>query len=417
MSVIPAAVPIKLRKSDQSVSVGSLYSADFVQIYTHPELSFAEFKAHDKIVDFLSSLGFKVNPGAYGFSTAFEAEFGSGGRVVTFNAEYDALPSLGHACGHNLIASASIAAFIGAAAALRSSKRPGRIRLLGTPAEEKGGGKLKLLEKGAYKDVDACLMSHACPDLPDVMRGIRGCAYARSTVSGKLSVTFTGKPAHAALSPWKGTNAQDAAALSYSAISMLRQQIHPNHRISGIPTHGFESTNTIPSSAKLLYNIRGGSQADTEALRRRVEACFRGAAIATGCEVIIESDISYSDMRPNKALCSAYTQEMDCLNAKVNCDFEAQFPYAWSSDQGNVSYVCPSIHTFFPISPAEVFNHTAGFQTASGTDDAFDRAIEVGKGLAATAYRFLLDDDLAAKVRADFEEDKALRAAEKAAVL
>lgn len=344
---------------------------------------------------------------AYGIPTAFEVEVGTGGRVVTFNAEYDALPGLGHACGHNLIASSSIAAFISAAKALQASNIPGRIRLLGTPAEESGGGKLKLIEKGAYKDVDACMMSHASPNYEDIYNGTVGCAYAPSTVSCKVSADFTGKAAHAALSPWKGSNAQDAAALSYSAISMLRQQMQPEHRVSGVPTHGYESTNTIPSSASLLYNIRCQTRAATDLLRRRVEACFRGAAIATGCEVSIETQLSYYDMRPNKALCTAFVAEMKSLNTPVSCLFDMKLPYSWSTDQGNVSYVCPSIHPFFPISAPDIFNHSAPFQVASGTDLAFSNAIKMAKGMAATGIRFLTDDELASKVRNDFEEDQA----------
>lgn len=173
------------------------------QIHKNPELAFEEFKAHDNITTLLEDLGFSVTKHAYGLATAFVAEYGSGGRVVAFNAEYDALPGIGHACGHNLIATSSIGAFLGVVAALKASTLPGRVRLIGTPAEEDGGGKIKLIEAGAYEDVDACLMVHpaAHKRFPD---GVTGVSYVTSNAIVKFRARFTGKPAHAAGAPWRG---------------------------------------------------------------------------------------------------------------------------------------------------------------------------------------------------------------------
>ena len=219
-----------------------------------------------------------MTPHAHGLQTSFSAEYGSGGRVVAFNAEYDALPGIGHACGHNLIATGSIAAFLGAVAVIKKHNISGRVRLLGTPAEESGGGKLKLINAGAYTDIDACLMTH-----PFSIRN--NVAYGACMASAKFRATFTGKPAHAAAAPHEGINALDAAVLSYSGISMLRQQIKPDQRIQGIILEGGERPNIITPKSLLDYNVRGSSLKETKALQQRVIKCFEGAAIATGCDV------------------------------------------------------------------------------------------------------------------------------------
>jgi amidohydrolase len=206
------------------------------------------------------------------------SEYGSGGRVATFNAEYDALPGIGHACGHNLIATGSIAAYLGVVAVLKKLSLPGRVRLLGTPAEEGGGGKLKLIAAVAYKDVDACLMTH-----PFSVKHNR--AYGTCMASAKFRATFTGKASHAAAAPHEGINALDAAVLAYNGTSMLRQQIKPDQRIQGVLLEGGYKPNIITPKSVLDYNVRGATLKETKALQGRVVKCFEGAAIATGCQV------------------------------------------------------------------------------------------------------------------------------------
>ena len=193
----------------------------------------------------LRSLGIDVTPHAYGLETSFSAEYGSGGRVVTFCCEYDALPQIGHGCGHNLIAISAIAAFLGAVGALKQSGAPGRVRLLGTPAEEGGGGKIKLIDAGAFQDVDASLMSHPFPVSP-ATKGISGVAYGNCLAVVAFRATFEGRSAHAAFSPWLGANALDAVTLTYSAVSMLRQQTRPTDIIGLIIENGGASSNIIP---------------------------------------------------------------------------------------------------------------------------------------------------------------------------
>ena len=215
-----------------------------------------------------------------------EAEYGTAGRIVVFNAEYDALPGIGHACGHNLIATSSIASFIATAEAIRDNGIKGRVRLLGTPAEESGGGKIKLIRAGAYRGVDACIMSHPGPassphgDRKSISDGV---ASTRSLARKKVIVTFKGKNAHAGLNPWDGTNALDAVVASYVNISLLRQQIQPTARIHGVIRNGGMEPNLIPDEASLEYFIRDASAASVDDIAKRVEACFNAGAKATGC--------------------------------------------------------------------------------------------------------------------------------------
>ena len=232
-----------------------------------------------------------MTPHAHGLETAFEATFGHGGRLVVFNAEYDALPEIGHACGHNLIATGSIAAFFAVVTLMKQfPNMPARVRLLGTPAEEGGGGKVKLIDAGAYENVDACLMTHPMSGVmvPTKYQHIAGVTYGTSIASSKFRATFTGKPAHAAAAPQDGINALDAAVLAYNGISMLRQQCLPSQRIHGIIVEGGDKANVIPSRATMDYNVRSETVKVNERLQERVINCFEGAALATGCTVRFE---------------------------------------------------------------------------------------------------------------------------------
>ncbi|KAL1838486.1 hypothetical protein VTJ49DRAFT_2624 [Mycothermus thermophilus] len=382
-------------------------------IYDNPELAYEEHKAHDAFVAALQSLGFNVTPHAYGLETAFSADVGSGGRLVVFNAEYDALPGIGHACGHNLIASASFAAFLGAAAALKASGRPGRLRLLGTPAEEGGGGKLKLIENGAYQGASGALMVHpgSARLLPP---GVRGIASIRMLANVKMRAFFKGREAHAAIAPWDGVNALDAVCLSYNGISMLRQQIRPHERIHGVIRAGGNRPNVTPADCVLEYYVRSATRATAEALWQRVKNCMDGAALATGCSVSYEPLNSYADVRPSKAICKAYVEAMTeaGCEGKVALDGPgAAEVLPGSTDMGNVCYECPGFHGVFGIeSPAGASNHTKGFTASAGTEDALARAVDCGRGMARVAWKLLEDDAFAEFVQKEWEEDMKLAA-------
>jgi amidohydrolase len=225
-----------------------------------------------------------VTPHAFGLPTSFLAEYGSGGRVVTFNVEYDALPGIGHACGHNLIATGSLAAFLGVVAGMKARGIQGRVRALGTPAEEGGGGKIKLIDAGAYADVSACLMTHPFSGslMPPEYHGV---AYGTCVASIKFGATFTGRASHAAAAPHQGINALDAAVLAYNGLSMLRQQTKPDQRIQVVILKGGEVPNVITPKSVLDLNVRSSTLEEARELQRRVKNCFEGAATATGCTV------------------------------------------------------------------------------------------------------------------------------------
>jgi amidohydrolase len=372
------------------------------RIHSNPELAYEEHKAHDAFVTHLRYLNFEVTPRAYGLDTAFSAEYGTGGRLIIYNAEYDALPGIGHACGHNLIASAAFASFLGVAAALKRSGRPGRVRLLGTPAEEGGGGKLKLLAAGAYKGADASLMVHPGPG-HKLSGPIRGVSYVRMLANVKMRVYFTGKEAHAAIAPWDGVNALDAVCLSYNAIAMLRQQIRPYERIHGVFRSAGDRPNVTPANCCVEYYVRSDTRAHAQRLWERVEKCFEGAAIATGCEVRSEALNSYADVRPSTALCRAFVDAMPA--GTIHYDEPADF-LAGSTDMGDVTYACPGFHGAFGIDTKEgEANHTKGFATAAGTKESFERAIEWGKGMALVGWKVLTDDQFAAEMKQEWEAD------------
>ncbi len=268
------------------------------QIWSNPELAYEEHEAHKNICDFFEALGddnYSIRRQAYDLQTAFEIEYrhgNGGGRVVAFNAEYDALPGIGHACGHNLIATSSIAAFIATCEAMKavSGGKGFTARLIGTPAEESGGGKVRLIDNGAYKDVDACLMVHpmpVAPEYPDLL------SVATTTTGGylandKVTVTFTGKPAHAAAAPWEGINALDAVVAAYVNISLLRQQLLPSQKVHGVIVNGGDRPNVIPMSASVNYYIRSPTVKTLKPLTEKIIKCFESAAMATGCKVEFE---------------------------------------------------------------------------------------------------------------------------------
>ncbi len=371
-------------------------------------MAYEEHKAHDAFVNLLGKLGFEVTPHAFGVETSFSADFGSGGRLVVFNAEYDALPGVGHACGHNLIASAGMAAFLGVVAALKQSAQPGRVRLLGTPAEEGGGGKLLLIRAGAYKDAAACLMVHPGPGYR-LSPPVREVAFVRMLANIKMSIYFKGREAHAAMEPWAGVNALDAVCLSYNAISMLRQQMRPYERIHGVFRQAGDRPNVTPANTCVEYYVRSDTRAAAEALWERAKKCFEGAAVATGCEVRCEHLNSYADVRPSNALCRAYMAAMPEGTVSYG---DPPDILAGSTDMGDVCYECPGFHGAFGIAtePGQG-NHTKGFAQAAGLDESFRAAVECGKGMAVVGWKVLSDDQFAEDMMAEWREDMKAAAA------
>ncbi|KAH9221411.1 hypothetical protein DL95DRAFT_403237 [Leptodontidium sp. 2 PMI_412] len=290
-----------------------------------------------------------MTPHAYGIETSFETEYGASGRVVTYKAEYDALPRLGHACGHNLIAPSSVGAFLAVVDALKESGNPGRVRLLGTPAKEDIREKIKLVEKGAYKDVNAYLMIH--PTSSSVYpEGVLGDAYDRTLAITAFRVTFRGKPAHAALAPWDGVNTLDAAIAGYTSFGILIQQIRPDERIHG-------SVKKVEQQ-QILFQTR---------------LCWssEGAAVATGCEVDFLPLGAYADLRPHFPICQAFQDAMVRFGYQVQNNTTRVTTPA-STDQGNVSYECPSWQGIFGIPSNGAFPHTVGFPGGARPEASFE---------------------------------------------
>ncbi|MGE3073278.1 MAG: M20 family metallopeptidase [Dehalococcoidia bacterium] len=360
-----------------------------LDIHSHPELNFEEYHAHEVLTDYLDGQGFEIVRGAYTMPTAFKAVAGNGGPTVAVLSEYDALPGIGHACGHNLIAIAGIGAGIGLRAGLEG--RTGTLVILGSPAEEGGAGKQILIEQGAFDGVDAALMAHPSP---------MDNATPKVQALQQLRVEYFGKNAHAAAMPWMGVNALDALVQGYNAISMLRQQMKPTDRVHGVFTHAGLKPNIIPDYTAAEYYVRSATMAELSELKPKVQACLESAATATGCRVEVHWEGKpYTDLISSNPLAERYSVHMADLGHPV-----PSLPWVGAStDMGNVSYVVPTIHPMFgiPCDPMNA-NHTAPFTEAAATSEGHERTIRVAKAMARAAYDLIQSPELLAKVQADF---------------
>ncbi|KAI9157999.1 Peptidase M18 domain-containing protein [Paramyrothecium foliicola] len=380
-------------------------------IHNNPELGYKERKTHDALTNFMETCdGWHVTRSAYGMETAWAAVFDSGrpGPVVSFNAEMDALPGLGHACGHNLIAVASVAAGLATAEMLRRHHLPGKIHLVGTPAEEGGGGKIRCLEAGAYKDVDITIISH-----PGILNNS---PMVRTTAFVHLNVVYHGRAAHAANSPWMGINALDALVIAYNAISALRQQTRPDDIIGLQITNGGNKPNVIHEQAAGVAVLRAASASRLQELQQKVEACFRAGAEATGAKVEIEIVPGYLDHVPNRVLAASYRKYWEALPDVPNPPLPPPGQLTWvkaSTDQGNLSYALPSMNVSFAIPPGAAFGqpHSPDFEKASGTRGAFDRAVRVAKAMAGTATYVCATPGMLAEVQEQWRRDMKERSA------
>ncbi|KAF4944503.1 hypothetical protein FSARC_14657 [Fusarium sarcochroum] len=387
-------------------SLNSAFREVNLSVHSHPETAYQEVFAHKTLTDFLEQHGFEVKRHAWGLDTAFEATFGSGGRQVVFCAEYDALPGIGHGCGHNLIATSSLAAFVSAAHALRQLKLPGRVRILGTPAEEGGGGKIKLLKAGAFdppEDISAAIMAHPSGSVPSKDgRLYDGIAGTKTIASYKTRVTFKGRTSHAGVEPWNGVNALDAAVAAYVNVSMLRQQIRPDGRVHGVFEVGGTVPNVIPEYTRMNWSVRSPTTSGCEALVERVKTCFEAGAASAGCDMEYDTSPTYENLRVNTTLCTTYVGEMAKLGLKIK---QEEWVPA-STDMGNISYYVPSFHGGFAIpTTPDVSVHNPKFTACAATEDAHKAALNSARGLAMMAVRVLLDDDLSREARSDFEQN------------
>lgn len=319
-------------------------------IFDHPELCFEERFAHDLLCDVLASAGLAVTRHAFGLDTAFLAEAGTGGPLVAVICEYDALPGVGHACGHNVIAAAGLGA--GMAAAGLAEEMGGRVRVIGTPAEEGGGGKVVLLRAGAFDGVAGAVMVHpADHDLPTM-----------STLAiQRLSVTYTGEASHAASAPWDGRNALDAAVLGYVNVAALRQHIRPDERVHGIFTEAGEQANVVPRRTVASWYVRSPSVEGLDALKERVLTCLAAGAAAAGCTMEHDwLDPAYDDMVDDRWLLDRWISHSTSVG-RPPLDPAVVGRIVGSTDMGNVSRVVPSIHPMIAVAPPGVAIHTPEF--------------------------------------------------------
>lgn len=343
--------------------------------------------------------GFNVTPHYADLNTAWRAEFthGKGGRVLGVNSEMDALPGVGHACGHNLIAAGGVGVALAVKIAMEKHNINGKIILLGTPAEEGGGGKVLLIQRGAYKEMDLCVMSHPTTG------ALHSTTLASSLAMQSISVEYFGHTAHAAAAPWEGQNALDAAFLAYSGVSILRQQIKPDHRVHGVVDGKDWAPNVIPDYAKLRWYVRAPTWPEVEVLRERVKACFVAAAMATSCRYEIHEGLVHYDLKQNSVLGIGYGAAAKQVGLQLIPGVEARA----STDFGNVTYELPSLHPRYGI-PTEPNggNHTPQFTASARTREAHYAMLQIVKALSLSAVRALDDDDFFTKAREAFEKEK-----------
>jgi amidohydrolase len=364
------------------------------KIHDNPEIAMKEVRACGWLTECLKANGFEVKQGIYKLSTAFSARYGKGRPVIAFLAEYDALPKLGHACGHNLIATSAVAAGIGAKRA--ADELGGSIMVYGTPGEEGDAGKAIMAERGAFRDLDAVMISH-----PGGGHQVVLCALACET----LEVEFIGKAAHAASNPEMGINALEAMILSYNAINALRQHVKESARIHGIITDGGEAANVVPAHTAATFLVRARDNAYLDILKEKVLNCFAGAAAATGAELKYKwAGVRYAAMQNNMALARLFRKNMQDLGIPIPIGDTSG--NEGSSDVGNVSSLAPTIQPMIGIAPASVSLHTPEFQKIAATEKSLHRLLDAAKAMAMTAADLLADPRALAGARAEFQKSK-----------
>ena len=332
------------------------------RIHAHPELAFQEIRASDWVAQHLSEAGFEVRHGCYGLPTAVRATVGSGPLHIAICAEYDALPEIGHACGHNVIAAAAVGAGLGLAGLADDLGM--KITVLGTPAEE-GGGKVLMLERGAFDGLDAAMMVHPAAVEMDAMPG--------STVS-MFDVSYRGTPAHAGAYPERGVNAADAMTVAQVAIGLMRQQTTTADRVQGIVTEAGSAANIIPDASRGRWIVRSDTLEALAPLTARVQRCFEAGALATGCELsIAPTSPDYADMRPAPGLLALYRANAEALG-RTFPDLPGGAAVGAATDMGNVSHAVPTIHPMLGLDCAPAVNHQPEF-TAACVTPAADRAV------------------------------------------
>lgn len=361
------------------------------QLHANPELAFEEHFAHDLLSGIIEADGLTVERHAYGLETAFASVAGADGPTIAVLCEYDALPGVGHACGHNIIGTAGLGA--GLAAAALADELGGRVLILGTPAEEGGGGKVLMADQGAFDGVDAAMMVHPAGGDLIAMNAI---------AIQQVFVEYEGMAAHAAAYPHRGRNALDAAVLGYMNVAALRQHIRPTERVHGVFLKAGDKPNIVPKEASAHWYVRSATMRTLEPLKDRVLACLQAGADAAGCTMSYTwEEPAYADMADNPTLVELYTANAEATGRTLLDPAEVP-GVVGSTDMGNVSHLVPSIHPMIAVSPPNVSIHSPEF-TAYAASEAGDRAVLDGaKALAMTVADLWLRPDKLAAAHAEF---------------
>lgn len=361
-------------------------------IHANPELAFEEYKSMALLSETAERHGFTVERGVAGLDTAFVATSTGeeAGPTVAFVAEFDALPGVGHACGHNIIGTAAL----GAGMAMQAIRRefPGTIKIIGTPAEEKGGGKVIMVERGIFDDVDAAMMVHP---------GVKAMTTRGTLASNKLRFEFFGKAAHAAASPDMGINALDACIHTFVNINALRQHVTPDVRIHGIITHGGEAANVVPAYAAAEFSVRAASSDASFAVAEKVARCAEAGALAAGAEVKVHRTTHYANRIANPTLARLFEENIRPLGEDVQ--EPAVGERMGSSDMGNVSQMVPAIHPYVTIADPGTAGHTPEFAAAAASERGNQALIRSAKAMALTALDLLTQPELMAQAKTEFE--------------
>ena len=367
-------------------------------IYHHPELGRQEYRAVEMLTGLLKEYGFTLEIGLCGYDTAFRAvlESGKPGPTVAFLCEYDALPDIGHGCGHNMIGVMGAGAGIGLATVL--TRIGGKIIVLGTPAEETDGAKVAMAAQGIFAGVDAAMLLH-----PDGVSYASGSSLAMEAVQ----FAFRGKASHAAAAPEKGINALQGVIQTFNGIGALREHLAADVRIHGIITHGGAAPNIIPDYAAARFYVRAGCQRTLAEVAEKVKNCARGAALMTGTGLEISAyEQAYADMNTNQALGELFTRNL--LAAGEPCIYPPRNSFG-SLDMGNVSYVVPAIHPYIGIADENLVGHTVEMAKATVTPKAHAALLRGTKALAWTGYDVLTDEHELAKIWREFRQGKSVK--------
>jgi amidohydrolase len=362
-----------------------------LEIHANPELGFKEVKASALLTKYLEENGFAIERGICKLETAFRASYGKGKPAIAILAEYDALPQLGHACGHNLIAGAAVGAAVAAKKAI--DKCGGSVLVIGTPAEEFYGGKVVMAERGAFKKVDIAMMVHP---------GAHDSATTQALACITLEVEFFGKAAHAATRPETGINALEAMLLSFAAINALRQHVLDKARIHGIITDGGEAPNVVPAHSAGNFLVRAEDNAYLEELKEKVLNCFAGAAAATGARLEYKwGEGVYEPLRNNLALAELFRQNINTLGRDMPLVGASR---VGSTDMGNVSQIVPAIHPTIGVAPETVVIHSPEFAQAAASEAGIKGMLDAAKALAMTVVDLTASPETVNQVKAEFRQ-------------